>query len=859
MSSFLGQVVRILNLLPIRPKRPTLRRKKLRQKRLLLRAEAVVRSTPVKPNPKFTKRDVDRIQNQGPRFDDLTQHHSITKKGALGKTIKEKLEFIRPQSLGKSPYEAEPHWSKLTEIPFMKFYKGIEERNWKSDLFNPEATPWSILFFEDSGRLFRPSFPGYRALIIEENCPPVWCDLPEPGLETYEEDYLVPRELDDMTTVYRVAQFHSPRDYGYLSLFHRIGVAFQKPLPESKVQLTKLKKKGYLTVSTNSDEIIRSPSVPLMNVSFHLTPSEPCLHSVWYVLPRLAFITFALSFLGICLFIGIFKPKKQMPADPMQAMEFAQSKGRARKDGRTEVRFSDIAGLESIIEDLKDVVEFLKEPKKYRGLHAKPPKGILVEGPPGTGKTLIAKAIAGEANVPFYQMSGSEFVEAIVGVGAARVRDLFKRARSQGEACIIFVDEIDALGAKRSEAGVSTNEEREQTLNQLLTEMDGFSSEMGVVFIGATNRADLLDPALQRPGRFDRKVRIMKPTTEGRHQILLTHARKHKLSPEVDLLQLARDLPGLAGAQLSSVLNEAALEVIRRDGEAIHSTDIYNAVDRVIQGLRHPVQPAELQNGRVFAVHEMGRAIVANVLRHRTNRLEAVEKLSIVSRGKDETRTVFYRGKDEDYTMTTRARMFERVCVILAGRAAEEHYYGDATTYGSKDFGPAFRLTQKMVAHYGLSDLGLTSYAPLVQNSAELRHSFEVNVDNIDEDLFGQGLKGAMFQSSDTSTHKMLIKCYEIMNKAYQESLGIISSYSNALEAGSKLLLEKRELTGAEVENIVISYPPMPVQRVVSNWGKIEEVIPRVPSPLSIRSKLANKNSTSESDTTPNPRVVAST
>eukprot|EP00210_Caulerpa_lentillifera_P003025 g2888.t1 len=845
MSSFSRKVTQSSTPLVLVPTRLLFaKRESVRRKQRHCRTEASSRSESLRPNPRFTTEDVERIQSEGPRYEDLVQYHSARKRNYLDKTQPEKLEYVRPQSLGDSPYDAEPQWNDLKEISFMEFYKGVEERNWNSEFYQPDSSHWKICFFEDSGRLFRPSFPGFRALIIEEGRSPVWCDLPNPGLLAYQEDVLIPREIDSSTRIYRMAQYQSPKDYGYLELFQRIGTAFQRSLPEEKSQLSKLKKRGYLTEKEATE--LNSPSLQLMDVSFHLTKQEFCLHDFWQAAPQFLLLVFSFTFLGICLFIGIFKPKKQMPADAIQAMEFAQSKGRARKDGRTGVKFTDIAGLESIIEDLKDVVQFLKQPKKYEGLHAKPPKGILLEGPPGTGKTLIAKAIAGEADVPFYQMSGSEFVEAIVGVGAARVRDLFKRARAQGEACIIFVDEIDALGARRSDVGVSTNEEREQTLNQLLTEMDGFSSEMGVVFVGATNRADLLDPALQRPGRFDRKVRIMKPTTEGRYQILLTHAKKHKISDEVDLQQLARDLPGLAGAQLSSVLNEAALEAIRRDGDEINSNDVYNAVDRVIQGLRHPVQPADLLSGRIFAVHEMGRAIVATVLRDRNGKLEAVEKLSIVSRGKDETRTVFYRGKDEDYTMTTRARMFDRICVILAGRAAEEQFYGDATTYGSKDLGPAYLLTQKMVAHYGLSDLGLISHAPLVQKAAAAKHSFEVNVDNIDEDLFGKGLKGATFQASDAGLNKMMMKCFEIMNQAYQESLEIVSSHSNALEAGSKLLLERRELTGAEVDRIVKQYPPKPVQRPITQEEKQDVEFPRVGSRLSIRSAETEKSKSRE-------------
>ena len=356
--------------------------------------------------------------------------------------------------------------------------------------------------------------------------------------------------------------------------------------------------------------------------------------------------------------------------------------------------------------------------------------------------------------MPFYQMSGSEFVEAIVGVGAARVRDLFKRARAQEQPCIIFVDEIDALGTKRAEAGVVTNEEREQTLNQLLTEMDGFSPGTGVIFIAATNRADLLDPALMRPGRFDRKVQVVLPDTNNRFEILKIHAKKHKLAKDVDLLQLARDLPGLAGAELENVLNEATLVTIRRDGHEVTSEDVYNAVDRVLHGILRPVQPAKLTIGRRYAVHEMGRGIVAMVLRDRTGRLEAVEKLSIVARGELSTRTVFFRGKDEDYSMTTRARMLERICVILAGRAAEEHFYGEASTYSVKDLGPALRLAEKIVTNYGLSELGLTSYAPLMPNAVATERYFEVSVDNIDANMSGKGLEGGMFQCSDSTMHK---------------------------------------------------------------------------------------------------------
>jgi len=421
-----------------------------------------------------------------------------------------------------------------------------------------------------------------------------------------------------------------------------------------------------------------------LNISFNYTPPEITLHGVWEMLPAVAFYAFGMSFLAAALAIGIFRPRKQMPTDMFQAMEFAQSKGTARKDGMTDVKFADVGGLGPTIHEMMDVVQFLKDPAKYAALDARPPKGILLSGDPGVGKTLVAKAIAGEAGVPFYQMAGSEFVEAIVGVGAARVRDLFRRARAQAP-CIIFVDEIDALGIRRAAAGVKTNEEREQTLNQLLSEMDGFKTDSGVVFVAATNRPDLLDAALVRAGRFDRKIVIRRPDEAGREEILHIHARRHVLSPSVNLAQLAKDLPGLSGAELGNVLNEAALEAVRRDGHEIIPEDVYGAVDRVLQGIRRPSLPDRFPIKRSMAAHEAGTAIIATLLYRKSGKIEPVERISIVPRGRDWSRTIYARGKDEDYVIMTKGRLMDRVRVILAGRAAEEVMFGVPSTYGTSD------------------------------------------------------------------------------------------------------------------------------------------------------------------------------
>ena len=332
-----------------------------------------------------------------------------------------------------------------------------------------------------------------------------------------------------------------------------------------------------------------------------------------------------------------------------------------------EVTLEDAGGLENIVEDLNEVIAFLKNPESFKRLGAKPPKGLLMEGGPGVGKTLIAKAIAGEAEVPFYSMSGAEFVEIIVGVGAARVRDLFKRARLNAP-CLIFVDEIDALGTKRAAAGTRGTEEHEQTLNQLLTEMDGFTPDTGVAFIGATNRADLLDPALMRPGRFDRKVTVPQPGIDARAKILQIHLAKRNVDPDIDTLQLAKNLPGLS-AELANICNEAAAVAVRRGADRIETSDVMEATDRVTNGLRHPIPNKDNDVVHRMTRHELGHALVATVLYEANGLIEPVERVSIIPRGRDPTQTTYNRKRDEDYLFPTRARLLERVQVLLAGRA----------------------------------------------------------------------------------------------------------------------------------------------------------------------------------------------
>eukprot|EP00899_Mesostigma_viride_P009515 jgi/Mesvir1/18565/Mv17077-RA.2 len=420
---------------------------------------------------------------------------------------------------------------------------------------------------------------------------------------------------------------------------------------------------------------------------------------VGYLIPAIA-----LGF-PICSFIGgVRKGSSVLDMDTIR--EFSHSAADSRKEGMTGVTFADVAGVDKTLEELKEVVAFLKDPLRFKEVGAVPPRGLLLEGPPGTGKTLIAKAVAGEAGVPFFATPGSEFVQELVGVGAARVRDLFKRAKIN-KPCIIFVDEVDGLGGRRapSMTGVSGGaEEREATLNQVLTEMDGFESDTGVIFIGATNRVDLLDPAIMRPGRFDRKIKVELPTLDGREAILRIHAKKMKLDASVDLREVAKMLPGFSGAELANMLNEAAVNTARRQVSAITMFDIYAAIERVTGGVNKiPLDPA-LPITRQITVQEAGHAVVATVLRLRGAELERVENVSLIPRGDMWSRTVYQRSGDEEYSViaNTKPRMMARLLVILAGRAAEHEVYGDAnlSTCSLDDLEDATLMARRIIVKW---------------------------------------------------------------------------------------------------------------------------------------------------------------
>jgi cell division protease FtsH len=383
-----------------------------------------------------------------------------------------------------------------------------------------------------------------------------------------------------------------------------------------------------------------------------------------------------------------------------QAMNFGRSRARFQMEAKTGVKFDDVAGIEEAKEELQEVVTFLRQPEKFTAVGAKIPKGVLLIGPPGTGKTLLAKAIAGEAGVPFFSISGSEFVEMFVGVGASRVRDLFKKAKDNAP-CLIFIDEIDAVGRQRGAGIGGGNDEREQTLNQLLTEMDGFEGNTGIIIIAATNRPDVLDSALMRPGRFDRQVIVDAPDLKGRHEILEVHARNKKVDPSVSLEAIARRTPGFTGADLANLLNEAAILTARRRKEAITIEEIDNAVDRVVAGMEG-TPLVDSKSKRLIAYHEIGHALVATLLKEH----DPLQKVTLIPRGQAQGLTWFT--PNEDQGLITRSQLKARIAATLGGRAAEEIVFGKAevTTGASSDLQQVTGMARQMVTKFGMSNLG---------------------------------------------------------------------------------------------------------------------------------------------------------
>jgi cell division protease FtsH len=456
-------------------------------------------------------------------------------------------------------------------------------------------------------------------------------------------------------------------------------------------------------------------------------------------------------------------------------MSFARSRAKIYADDDVKVTFADVAGVDEAANELREIVEFLKTPGKYTSLGGKIPKGVLLVGPPGTGKTLLARAVAGEAHVPFFSLSGSEFVEMFVGVGAARVRDLFQQAEAKSP-CIVFIDELDALGKIRIQSPMGSHEEREQTLNQLLAEMDGFDPRKAVIIMGATNRPEVLDPALLRPGRFDRQVLVDKPDVKGREAILRIHVRTVKLSNDVDLRIVAQRTAGFAGADLANLVNEAALLAARVDKKQVEMRDFGEAIDRLIAGLEKRRVMSDRER-RIVAYHESGHAIVATALPN----LDPVHKVSIVQRGFGALGFTMQLPTEDRYLMTRRD-LLSQLAVLLGGRTAEEIALGEISTGAQNDLMRATDIARAMVMELGMSD----TLGPVHYNGHERRSMF----------LEGGGLERGLY--AEHTAQQIDAEVKRIMTEAHEEATRLLSAQRATLERITLRLLEKEVLEQEE-------------------------------------------------------------
>ena len=479
------------------------------------------------------------------------------------------------------------------------------------------------------------------------------------------------------------------------------------------------------------------------------------------------------------LFLMYYFIYKKMGAGGMGSVLGTGGKSKAIDEGKVKTRFSDVAGVDEAKEELMEVVDFLKSPKKYTDIGGKIPKGVLLVGPPGTGKTLLARAVAGEAGVPFFRISGSDFVEMFVGVGASRVRDLFKTAREKAP-CIIFIDEIDALGKNRMNGYGGGNDEREQTLNQLLVEMDGFDNEKGLIVLAATNRADILDPALLRPGRFDRHVPVERPDVKGREEILRIHAKNVKIDDDVDFESIAHGTTGFAGADLANVVNEAALLAVRNGRKKVTMVDFNDAIDKVSIGLKKKSRKDNKKEMRLVSVHETGHALVGAF----TPDHEPVNKITVVPRSHGVGGFTQYR-EQEEKNFLTRQDIINQVDSALGGRAAEQIMLGDVSTGASNDIAQATQIIRSMIVDYGMSDkfknmtLGNGVLGDRTGEPKIYREFSEETQKYIDEEIA------------------------RIMEERYQHVLEILTEHKTLLEYISNRLLEVETMDGKEFYEII--------------------------------------------------------
>lgn len=550
-----------------------------------------------------------------------------------------------------------------------------------------------------------------------------------------------------------------------------------------------------LEITYNNNTIktsTKDPSMPLIGqlVELGVTPEELSadnirieilLPSAWLGLVSIASYIFPLL-LMVGLFVFIFR---QAQGSNSAAMSFGKSKARMFTGDHPTVTFDDVAGVDESKEELHEIVEFLQEPQKFIALGARIPKGVLLVGAPGTGKTLMAKAVSGEAGVPFFSISGSEFVEMFVGVGASRVRDLFEQAKRHSPA-LVFVDEIDAVGRHRGAGLGGSHDEREQTLNQLLVEMDGFDTDTNVIIIAATNRPDILDPALLRPGRFDRRVVLDRPDIKGREEILQVHVKGKPVSPDVSLSDIARSTPGFVGADIENLVNEAAILAARRDKRIIEQDEFMEAIERVIAGPERKSRLINENEKKIIAYHEAGHAVVINALPE----ADTVQKVSIISRGEAGGYTIAF--PEEDRMLKSRRQLHSDMIGLLGGRAAEELVFSDITSGASNDLERVTKLARMMVTRLGMSD----ELGPMVYGKQE-------------ELVF---LGREISEQRDYSEHvaeKIDTAIQALINDAYDQAKAILIKYRNELDQIAEKLLEVESLNAKDFYEIF----PTPVEK----------------------------------------------
>ena len=553
--------------------------------------------------------------------------------------------------------------------------------------------------------------------------------------------------------------------------------------------------------STNKGYAFKAPDQPRNTVLERTFKSEE---------PAPNYFSYIFSFLPVVLVILLlwFIFSRQMKGMGNNAMSFGKSPAKMLNKSECKVTFADVAGIDEAKEELEEIVDFLREPSKFTVLGGRIPKGVLCIGPPGTGKTLIAKAIAGEANRPFFAISGSDFVEMFVGVGASRIRDLFGQAKKEAP-CIIFIDEIDAVGRHRGAGIGGGHDEREQTLNQLLVEMDGFNSNEGVILIAATNRADVLDKALLRPGRFDRRIVVDLPDLRGRYEILKVHARKIKLDPSVDLMALARGTAGSAGADLANLLNEAALIAARRGRSAVTGSDASEACDKVRYGKERRSLELSEQEKKCTAVHESGHAVAALRVKH----ADPVDKVTIIPRGFSLGATHFLPEKNR--VSWWKKELYDQLIVLLAGRAAEEVFLGDVSSGAKNDIERATQIGRNMICEWGMSDL-----------------LGNVALDDSQAQQLYPGMGGGEKKYSEETAQVIDKEVKKMMDEAYQRAHDIVTENKDKVQLMTDMLIEFETLDAEDVHNIMSdSWDTEKKRKKLKVTDELQKLAPTEPPP----------------------------